>query len=820
MPFIVDDLLLGVPFLLSVWRAYSKARSPGVTAQHAPLFGAGSVETCRAAVPVEPGLKPTSALLGGHIYSGNDPELVAWLKDFLARRAEEVDPQYRRGVLAFAALQGREGSTAAVNTYDNQVFTWGTGWGGLGGLGRVMDTLVQNADARDALAACGVQYLGSNTWAVVDESGGVVTGKREALEVIRRTPALLDLFIHLAKDPQTREAVAEAQLDAFLKTSGNLPGSDTIATQALFNFATHLKHWAPGYMQGVVEEAASRVPGEPSPERDARLAPEVVRGFYARAGKWVPDWRQMQTYVRHMREDGLDVVSDPLLAASTPPLSSGATKTAAGCGLNGAAYKTAGGCGANWSSFKTAMGPGQGDGAESGSDWETFKSAGGCGNWEFPNWDVCGNWGPWGAQFRTVDPPEVEDVRVVAGHGGGGHGGFAHGGHHGGGWHGHGGHGRGHPWYGGGGWWGGGAYDAVFVDYDVPNCYGVLVDVGGVLTCVGALPPVVGGQPGYVYDHAGRALGVAAKTVSGYSLVPPGFEHAREVHVEPESAGGAHSAMGLGSDPRYGGLENADPRMTHAAYGFDVRSAQGPGVGWGEVQDEHGKYVAGPGSVATPDQLAVIKRGVVEAVRQADYDRIDWTQIKVGDYDLMVMNEPISSHGLRLPTSFDDAVEVSKLLGALPITPVISDARWAQAKRVYARPLNDKTGALDYRTPGGADQVVRYNERIGPNTGEFRDGAWKELVVHPHLTESGRGSMAQYGFKDSDTHMFEHGGPSNHDLHYADYSDTPTYVSRFALKSGAKTDLLDEYARGGPLTAAIPGWLVERLRGDRGEVGA
>ena len=80
--------------------------------------------------------------------------------------------------------------------------------------------------------------------------------------------------------------------------------------------------------------------------------------------------------------------------------------------------------------------------------------------------------------------------------------------------------------------------------------------------------------------------------------------------------------------------------------------------------------------------------------------------------------------------------------------------------------------------------------------------------------------MAQYGFKDSDAHMFEHGGPSNHDLHYADYSDTPTYVSRYALKNDAKVDLLDEYARGGPLVGAIPGWLVERLRGDRGEVGA
>ena len=63
-----------------------------------------------------------------------------------------------------------------------------------------------------------------------------------------------------------------------------------------------------------------------------------------------------------------------------------------------------------------------------------------------------------------------------------------------------------------------------------------------------------------------------------------------------------------------------------------------------------------------------------------------------------------------------------------------------------------------------------------------------------------------------DAPMYEHGGPSNHTRQYKDYSDTPTYVGRSALKNGVSVDLLDEYAAGGPLGPALEPWLVERLR--------
>lgn len=95
-----------------------------------------------------------------------------------------------------------------------------------------------------------------------------------------------------------------------------------MATQALFNMVSHLKHWAPGYATGCLEWAVPQVSGESiSAERDKRLATLVGRYFYgkARGKSWIPDWKQFQGYWRHMKEDGLDCLNDPFIQASAYP---------------------------------------------------------------------------------------------------------------------------------------------------------------------------------------------------------------------------------------------------------------------------------------------------------------------------------------------------------------------------------------------------------------------------------------------------------------------------------------------------------------------
>ena len=267
-------------------------------------------------------------MLGGSVYSGQDPTLVAWLKIYLANKASQASGEAARGTLAFAALLGREGSTAAINTYDNQIFTWGVGWGGLGALPMVMDRLVLASPlVVQRLGNCGVTYQSGGNWSIDDGSGRLVTDKKSALQLIRGTPSLLNLFIDLAKNPATRQAVVDAQLGAFLALSGRFAGSEEVATQALYNFVTHLKHWAPGYIAppgrpSAVQVAAAKVGGSASSERDRQLAPAIVQAFYDNApssGYVVTGWKQVQSYVRDMARDGLDVTGDPLLSASSAP---------------------------------------------------------------------------------------------------------------------------------------------------------------------------------------------------------------------------------------------------------------------------------------------------------------------------------------------------------------------------------------------------------------------------------------------------------------------------------------------------------------------
>lgn len=291
-----------------------------------------AIKAAREGIPSEPGLKPHQ---GGYVYSGgSDKTHVAFVKEHLSARAAAASPADKRRVLAFLALQGREGSTTAINTYDSQIVTWGTGGGGRGGLGRVMQLAVQNDAVRRLFYDCGFRYLGRQAYDVVDvPAKKVISGTTAALYVVRSSTQLLTMLIHCGRGASTRSAVLEAQLAAFVEGSGNITGADMIATQALFNLMTHLKHWAPAYVVGALEAVAPLVPsGPPSVERDKLIAPLVGRYFYgkARKTKWIPSFGQFKLCWAHMRDDGLDCMDDPFIKASAPPTEGPFTSTSSG----------------------------------------------------------------------------------------------------------------------------------------------------------------------------------------------------------------------------------------------------------------------------------------------------------------------------------------------------------------------------------------------------------------------------------------------------------------------------------------------------------
>lgn len=303
------------------WTDHAADAGTDVAGTRLPARILDEIARARGAVPIEPRMV---LYRGGHMYAGvEDSAHLGYLRQRLLAVANAEEGDRRRAVLAFLALQTREGTTAAINTYDSQVLTWGTGFSGRGYLPRVLSRAVTSERVRAALHESGVRFRARGLYDVVDlDLGLVVTGGIRALETLRSATPLLHLLIDLARSPKTRDAVTDAQLTTFLEGSGAVTGGHAIATQALFNLVAHLRHWAPGYATGCVEWAASQAPGPPSMERDLRLSALVGRYFYGRArrAQWLPDWSQFRIYfTRHMLDDGLDATREPFIQADAPP---------------------------------------------------------------------------------------------------------------------------------------------------------------------------------------------------------------------------------------------------------------------------------------------------------------------------------------------------------------------------------------------------------------------------------------------------------------------------------------------------------------------
>lgn len=324
IPVVIDDDDTGLISFGSdevPWLDYAKDSKTAYAGNELSASILARITEVRSAVPSEPNLKPSGI---GHVYFAlEDKAHRAWIAEWLEAKMAVANEADRRKIRAFSSFQTREGTTASINTYDSQIVTWGTGWGGLGWLGQVMTRATANNLVRSKLEQAGVRYRSKNTYDIVDlETKRVITGKQEALEVMRASLPLLNLLIHLARSPETRQAVADAQLGTFFISAGDISNAAEMSTQALFNMVSHLKHWAPGYATGCLEWALPQLAGQTiSPDRDKQLAPLVGRYFYgkARGKSWVPDWKQFQSYWKHMKEDGLDCLSDPFITASTHP---------------------------------------------------------------------------------------------------------------------------------------------------------------------------------------------------------------------------------------------------------------------------------------------------------------------------------------------------------------------------------------------------------------------------------------------------------------------------------------------------------------------
>ena len=137
------------------WYDYARDSGTDNAGKELPSRSIELATEIRTAAPVEPNLKPHGP---GHVYFAlEDKAHRAWLNEYFESKMAVASEADRRKIRAFAAFQTREGTTASINTYDSQIVTWGTGWGGLGWLGNVMSRASANASVRSVLERAGIR---------------------------------------------------------------------------------------------------------------------------------------------------------------------------------------------------------------------------------------------------------------------------------------------------------------------------------------------------------------------------------------------------------------------------------------------------------------------------------------------------------------------------------------------------------------------------------------------------------------------------------------------------------------------------------------
>lgn len=209
-------------------------------------------------------------------------------------------------------MNGREGPSSAINTYDKAIFTWGMGYGATGVLPRVLSKIYEIEQAKSTdledhpvqklFYLCGFKLDQGHYW-VVDVDARKVYKDREpiaaaeynAFRYIHDTLELHYMWTLAARDDLTRATLLEAQRQIFFLTTGNVSGARRLKTGALYTFLAHLQHWTGDLGMDFVgyafsNEATPSVSSTaPSEKADGEIAVQAVHRFY----KWrSPDWDQ------------------------------------------------------------------------------------------------------------------------------------------------------------------------------------------------------------------------------------------------------------------------------------------------------------------------------------------------------------------------------------------------------------------------------------------------------------------------------------------------------------------------------------------------
>lgn len=198
---------------------------------------------------------------------------------------------------------------------------------------------------------------------------------------------------------------------------------------------------------------------------------------------------------------------------------------------------------------------------------------------------------------------------------------------------------------------------------------------------------------------------------------------------------------------------------------------------------------------------------LLSAFRNGHTEAIQWVELPVGDLIVTVaadaLKGPLGDRaGIRLPVTYEEAVEICRELGCVMPTQEICDAMYARAEaRLDHVPLVIK--ASDSAKMCNCEFVLKFHDRVekqlaklGPPPGCLAFGAWKLWILHTRIAEKG---AVNYGFWNLKTRKPVQTVGARHDPKHYDYSQLLQPVKRMArhATTGAEVDLLDHFGTQG-----------------------
>jgi len=229
-----------------------------------------SIESARKKIPNHSKkLMPTSVGFGGHVYYGTPKQGKPDPIPTSLKGSSSIKDKAQKAV--WKELE-KEGGTSSINTYDDQIFTWGRGFSGKTFLkGILQDLLSSNASIKEKFTSVGVGVDANNNIMVVDTKSGNITSGNAALYLIRSDTRLMSFFIEVGENKSTKQASADAQWKVISKNAGNIPDfvydaktnkyKDKWSDDAVA-LCAHFEHWLPAGGWRVFRSSYERTKGD------------------------------------------------------------------------------------------------------------------------------------------------------------------------------------------------------------------------------------------------------------------------------------------------------------------------------------------------------------------------------------------------------------------------------------------------------------------------------------------------------------------------------------------------------------------------------